>query len=197
MTRLNNDIRADICQKMLDHRFGDEMKELVLDKVKFAEAVYNSVYSKTVRNQMHKLPNGWLCEGYKLQVCFGASYTDVYFSGTCHGKLHYLIRNWKDIPDIHRRVLRKHEHNAAKVYSALDPLSERHEELANRQKTLLNKVSEAEKAITASLSKVSSVERLLDLWPEAKPFLAPYLNQKPQLPSVPVATLNTLLDLPV
>lgn len=199
MTRLNNEIRSHVQKEMLKHRFADAAKELLLDFVEFAEAVYNDIYNKSDRAKMAALPAGWLLEAAKIGVQFGAgcSYIDLRFSGSLDSEINHLLESWKNRPNVTRRVWRKHEYNCAKVYHNDHKLSIRYQMLKTRHADLIKDHQAAKKVIESALAATASVEKLLDLWPESKPFLTPYLNKKPQLPSIPVGQLNTLLDLPV
>ena len=199
MTRLTKDIREAVCTEMLQHRFSDTAKKLVLDKVKFAEKVYNDVYSKSDRTKMDSLPDGWLRKDRGIYVQFGTGkgYCLLSFSGHLTGDLYILARGWKDAPDIYKRVLFKHYGNCAKMYAFDSKFTMDYQDLHNRQQDLLEEVKVAKKAINTALGSTTTVEALVKLWPESEPFLRTYMNTIPKVPSIPTSQLNNLLDLPV
>lgn len=75
------------------------------------------------------------------------------------------------------------------------PLSVQFESLELKSKELSKRKSNLESEVRAVLESVTTVGKLLSVWPEAKE-LIPAQSQKASLPSVNVETLNTVIGLP-
>jgi len=200
-TRLTKDIRDSILTEVLRHRFQDRIEVLIADRAYFAEKVYNDIYRKADREKMEALPNGWLPNNTSIGVQFGDGghrYTTVLFDGAVYGEVG-RVRAKTDKPRerVKRRVPYKHSHGCVKVYEPAHKLSVEHQKLEGRFDELKQDYETAKRQASAALASVSTINRLVEVWPEIEPFARKYDETPPKLPAVPTSELNKLLDLPV
>lgn len=198
--RLTHDIRENIATAALRHRFIKEIEALAADRAALASDVYNDVYRKADREKIEALPAGWLPTVRYAAAKFGeagCAYTQLQFDGSFYGKIQSLrIRNGTaDRQD--RRCLYKHQNGCWKVYEANHKLAVRHGTLSDREASLLASIRTAERQIEASLNSVSTVGALVKAWPEIEPFVKSLCPVTSRLPTLPTASLNEMLKLPV
>lgn len=198
-TRMTNSIREAIANAVMRHRYEAPVKALIAAKAEFAIKVYEDLYAKSTREKMNALPEGWLPSSDNVAVTFGASYDRVYFNGYTSGKLASVVPS-----DDNRRkavclrMLGKHSSGGcAKVYEATHALSIAHSNLEAKERDLKAEFDATRRQVEAAISSVSTVKRLIEIWPEVAPFAEKYEDEKPKLPSLPTEQLNKILDLPV
>lgn len=198
-TRLTNDLRDTIATDILRHRFNEQVDALIADRAALADAVYNDIYRKADREKMEALPKGWLPEETNIGVQFGAPgsrYESLEFSGQFYGKLSALRAKRED-ERVTRRVPHKHRSGCVKVYEEAHKLAIRHQEIDARQSALMAEYDAASRQTKAALVSVSTIKRLIEVWPEVAPFAARHEDAPRQLPAVPTEKLNEMLGLPV
>ncbi len=195
-TRLTTSIREHIAKLALSHRFADELMALVADRAAFAEAVYRDIYKQTEREKMAALPEGWLPTVNHIDVQFGEGcrYLTLWFNGSFYGDLWWIST---PVEVIFKAIPFKHQHGCVKVYEPTHKLSVRFEELDARLTVLRDKHGAAKRQIEAALGSVTTVGKLLELWPEIAPFTKDFNGIPSPLPAIPTSDLNALLDLPV
>lgn len=199
--RLTNDLRETLLYKMLTHRFGEEIVQLVKDRAVFATKVYNDVYDETARRSMAKLPAGWLAEDRALKVKFGNDYSELHFDGRCiYGDvLRCTPQKFRDAKSVvERRVAYNHHNGCAKVYSVREPLAIEFGQLRDRIKDIKAGIERAKGHTDPALKKFSTLQALVKEWPEIEPFAMPYIKSPPvPLPALPTQSLNELYKLPI
>lgn len=198
--RLTHDIREKIATAALRHRFHEEIETLAADRAALANDVYNDVYRKVDREKIEALPAGWLPTVRHAAAKFGeagSSYTQLQFDGGFYGKIQSLRARTGDSARQERRCLYKHQNGCWKIYEANHKLAVRHAALADREAALLVSIRTAERQIEASLNSVSTVGALVKAWPEIEPFVRPLSPVASRLPTLPTASLNEMLKLPV
>ena len=199
--RLTNDIRASIVKKAITHRFRKPVVELLGIQAALADEVYNEIYGPLTQKRMAELPEGWLGVRSGFTVVFGGAHEQIDFDGdyNLNASLRATVPQNRPRPEP-RRFFSVHNshHTPIRVYEARHPLSEKYQTNEAKRSDLMKQVAEAEKALKAALESVTTVGRLLAVWPELKPFCTDLLAAKvPNLPAVPRERLNALLDLPV
>lgn len=201
--KLNTDIRSRVKVRLLRHRFSEEVQALAGDFLLFAEAVYADV----CKDDLPMLQDGVLRPGMlpvisSLGVQFGpgSGYQPIYFNGNDLGsELRMCMPERYSFPSTMRPIPHNLSQGCAKRYENVHPLSDRYFELRSRKDELGRRRSAAEHQIDLALQKATTVAKLVELWPEVRPFVADMLDAPPPppLPAIPVAALNKTLDLPV
>lgn len=194
MTRLTKDIRDEIVLDLLRHSFKERVEALYAERAALAQAIYEDVFSAETRKKMQSLPEGWLPEVKGINARLGSDYSSFDFSGGLYGEINRIAKNGKDET---RRVPSKHKGGCVASYDATHKLALENERLANLRKSLCEEIETAKRAADTAVNAVSTVKRLIEVWPEVNPFASKHSAEKPQLPAVPTDQLNKILGLPV
>ncbi len=197
--KLNSDIRDHLREELLRHRFSKEYVALTKERAALAVAVWMDLYKPSERATIEALPKGWLPEVRGIEARFGTGrygYDDLSFNGEISGSLRILAPKQKPQDPKFMRVAEKHK-RCAKAYDDGHKLQVRHAALKNAEADLERRFKDASSEISAVLNSVSSTARLKEVWPEVGPFVAKFEKAAPALPSLPIASLNKALDLPV
>jgi hypothetical protein len=197
MGKLTNYSREKIVRAVLQHRFAEAVAALVAERAAFAKAVYEDIYQLGDRRKMANLPKGWLPEVETIGVQFGdgRSYHALSFSGAEYGSQAKMLA--KSIEGLSRRVIHSHSRGCAKVYEVTDHLSVTYRALKERSADLTKQIDDAERQTIAAINSASTVNRLIEIWPEVAPFAIKFDPAPVPLPVLPTKKLNALLDLPV
>lgn len=201
-TRLTKDMRVAIRDNAIRHRFGPDVADLVRDFRDLAEAVYNETYG-SIRSRMEELPDGWMPTTGSMSVQLGATYTSLNFDGDFPSRqytsdTHNLVGLQGDIKDIWRRVPDAKKGTCHNSFDARHELSTRHDILRHAAGGLNDLVAKTKRDLYSALDNFTTVEKLLEGWPEIQPFTVGVTPApKTTLPAVPVAALNSALGLPV
>jgi hypothetical protein len=169
IVRLTNFVREQTLKALLAKRFAKEEAALKAEEASFAMKLYKAVYPEY--KQAQKLCEGWISQQSSFRV-------------RDRGQVHrYELSQPMPMPYNQR------DRNMA-------------EELATEGRTLRQKreLYEAQRESArdhakALLWSVSTLKRLLEVWPEAKPFLPKDLEQPPTALTIPMAQLNAVFGL--
>lgn len=176
--RLSNYIKETVISSLLSHAFDE--REKALDKEWFAlgDAVYQDLYPEDVQKKMKALPSGFLPVDDDVRVSFGGDFTRVYFGEN-------------------RMLSRAHQANAARVYDDKHPLSVRHAAFRKAKDALSLEKSGAKSSAQAILDSVTTVKKLIEVWPEVEPFVKQFQQTDTgrYLPALPIKDLNARLGL--
>jgi len=201
MTRLTNDMRSDIVHALMEHTFNDEVRVLCDERAAIANDVYDIHYTGK-SERMEKLPKGWLRTDHDVQ--FRAAGTDhtYYLSGKINVYGRHAIAPLMQFDanrreDVQRRFLQCDYGKTTQVFDPEHSISVRVQIHEASAVALVERVSNARAQAAATLDQFYTVEKLLEAWPEIKPFIPQAKRPAPALPAVPVAALNALFDLPV
>lgn len=177
--RLNKFIRDQILDLMLTHAFGAREKELDKEKYALGNAIYEDVYPEETRKLMESLPGGFLASVGSLKIQFdGRNFTHVHFGEK-------------------RRVAYHHQYNAAKAYDGKHPLSKRLTAYQKAKDQLSSERANAKVDARAVLDSVTTVKKLMEVWPECAEFARPFAAESPsRAVALPIKELNKALGLP-
>jgi hypothetical protein len=197
--RLTNYTREQITNAVLTHRFSEATETLIADRAAFAEEIYSDVYRKSDRERMASLPNGWLPEEDQINVQFGdqRGYESLDYRGHLYGSLNKTRKAGAKGDPTFRRVLNKHYRRCAKVYGDDHRLTKKYHELQASQKELFRQYEEAKRQVEAAVASASTINKLVEVWPEVEPFARAFDTAPLKVPAIPTDKLNKLLDLPV
>lgn len=168
--RLTNYMRDRIMESLLYKRFDGEKKQLVKDQAEFAVRLYQVLFPEWKR--MASLPRGWMPESR-------------YFNVRIRGERHRL-----ELKADFRFPCDDRERNL------------QDEALINEFKLLNERVvkhdddkAAARQQGRAMLHSVTTVKKLLEVWPEVKPFLPKDLANITTALALPVPSLNVMFRL--
>lgn len=193
-TKLTNWIREQIVADLMAHRFTKACDKLVKDRAALAVKVYRDFYSRSLLAKIEALPEGWLPTGSDITAQFSGRVDSLAFSGAVYG----LVSKYRTKTDAaFRPFLSKDVGRVVAVYDASHPLAIIHAELAGRQKELTEQIEAARRQAEVAVNSATTINRLIELWPEVEPFARKHESAKVPLPALPTSELNALLDLPV
>lgn len=197
MTRLTYDMRGEIVNAVLFHKYNEPAVSMVKRLALLADDVYNDILSERDRDIISRLPKNWLPE--VSNVCIdikGRTWHRIYFSGTyINDDLFNFIGD--ETETVFKRIPHKFNGTTWKVYESSDVIAQKITEIIDDKETLIKSIGEDRKRLTATINAFTTVEKLLDAWPEMQNFIPEPKPQKPvQLPALPVEELNKQFNLP-
>lgn len=198
MTRLTKDIKETLLKKLLVHAYKDRVQEAINANAHFAVKVYNDAFAKDLK-QVNALPKGWLVTDTDITVQFGPTVQRLYFRGTLGAySLSDVLRpcGAQIVYDTSYPFPANKKDTVVKQYDGVHPLVSEFDSLKAKFSDLETEIHRATKTIEAAMNSVTTVKKLIEVWPEVEEFAKPYLDQVPNLPSIPRQELNALLDLP-
>lgn len=194
MTRLTNSIRAAICANAIAARFDETKETHQVRRSGFAYKVFNDCFTMRQRNDMASLPEGWLPTVSSIAATFATSFQWLSFNGRLSGRAGSMINGTKfDAPPV--RIPADRLSSALKVYDADHPLAKEYTAITESDGTLREEIDKATRMVSATLDTFTTVEKLVEGWPEVAPFI-PEASAPVQLPAIPRDALNDMLGLP-
>lgn len=176
--RLNKMIKDVVKTRLIKKVFEDGQEKLKKAKARFGNKLYNDVYSLKERKAMEAMPEGFLKTSTSLKVQFQDVFTHVHFD--------------------RRPIAAKHDYSCCKVYDAKDPLCLEWVELKRTEDQLEKEKRKAEVDIGVVLDQVTTLKRLLKIWPEVEPWVKDFAEppvDRTNLPALPISELNKTLGL--
>jgi hypothetical protein len=140
-------MRKSIMTSVMKYRFNNDIELMHKKWAYLADDVYNDMYTTAERKLMAKVPDGWLYKGRNLHVLFGKERATLQMS------------KQRPVP------------NRDKTYEAGHPLEVRYRELIAQSMKLNMERESARNILRAKLWSFRSTERLMEHWPDIKPFL--------------------------
>lgn len=201
MTRMTQPIRDALLSKLLRRAFAQRGNDLITRCADFAQRLYRDAMGPNLA-QIDALPDGWLTTDNDIKVQLGADVKSVYFSGKLY--------NWA-LPETFRksgitsedeiwmRFPEKFKDRVVKQYPGDHALVTEFQKLDNEWNDLSLEISNAMRSAKAAMESVSTVKKLITIWPEVEEFAKEYLEngeQKAILPAIPREHLNNILNLP-
>lgn len=185
--RLTVGMREDIARRIVAHTFDEKFKQLELRRQNFAPICYNHLYDyETTQKKMNELPDGWLAEHECINVRTNYGGFTFYFKG-------------KDDNPIKKRFLWKHGHSLNLDYNKPEDikLSNLISEWQDNKRSYDEERQKAYKDAMAVLNSVTTINRAIEVWPEAEAFIKKFtVYGKANLPAVDMKRLNASLNLP-
>lgn len=200
--RLNEALRTDIREKLIKHRFGPELEQLITLYKALADEAYNLTFTVQERKRMNLLPDGWMTEKSFIEVQLGEQKHQLQFNGELYFQQgtslrHYAYQFWDSRKETERRVPAFYK---TKRLPFTDEFVKRVHRGEQQKAAIGEAFSKALKQIDVMLKSYTTVGTLKAAWPEVAPFL-PKTQPKPvanrSLPVVSIPSLNTALGLPV
>ncbi len=128
MTRLVNEMRATIINRMIAHTFGKRIAFLQTEQAACAVAIYEDVFSKKHRDLIDTLPQGWLPTDDDIYVTVDQRNHRFTFSGD-FASSPYNDRGHGELRTHLTKVLRSFPHSkhqvCLKVYETASGLGDR------------------------------------------------------------------------
>lgn len=201
-TRLTNNIRESLLKKLLTRAFQERSQDLVDRCAAFAVRVYDDVYRGKLE-QINGLPSGWLPQEDYVTVSMGTDHVRMRFNGSLGGwGLPEALRETGAVRENLKKPMPYGDASGRRVskqYEATSKLAEEYEALKREQQDLCEEISAAKRTASAAMNSVSTVKKLIEVWPEVEEFAKSYLvegERRAVLPDIPRDKLNAALNLP-
>ncbi|MFH1806866.1 MAG: Nmad5 family putative nucleotide modification protein [Pseudomonadota bacterium] len=180
--RLTNKLRDQILKDLINHKFAAEDAQLFAVENQIGDDIYADFYGPAIIKKMDDMPDGALPRADMARVNIAGFNLNISMS-----KLRPIFHTDK----------RGHEvFNAGRTYPRDHEIAKRWTALENRRSVLSADKRDAKAQAGAVLYSAGTVKRLLEIWPEVKPFI-PAEPPQAQLPVIITADLNKALGLPV
>lgn len=176
--RLNGYIRDAITKAVMSKTNFQQNIDKLKEQYFTAEEVYEAFYTKAVRDKMYALPEGWLEEHESCYVSFGGQRLYMYFEKNDSGKRQS------------KRFLNKD--NGSMVFPVDHKLTVKFTKNFQEKQKLEEELYRFQCKVEATLRSVTTVPKLLTVWPELKDIVPPELfyYDSPQLPAIITEDLN-------
>lgn len=174
--RLTNSIRQSIKNRILDHGFSKREIEFEAYESKLAEKIYDRIYSDKHQALMATMPEGFLDT---------RSHAHFYINGE---SFNY------ELPGVYRCA----SNIEALSMSSDDKLASLCLDHRAKKKAFLAEKQEASSQARAVLASVSTLAKLLEIWPEIEKFTAEVGGVEKPITAlaIPIKSLNLSLGLP-
>lgn len=173
--KLTGQIRKDIIHNLVTKRFDEERKALKAEENKLALISWELAFTPAHFKLLRQCPAIWFSETRTIKGRYGYEHINL-----CTEEPVPLPEN--------------------KQYSALIALDDNHDhtikvrDWKRRWDEFFARRDKAQRMAKATLESVTTVGRLVEVWPEVKPFVPEVA--KAGLPMVPVKALNEAFSLP-
>jgi hypothetical protein len=184
MSRLTNEIRYDLRKKILNHGFLKSYGAILKEEQQLAKEVYDVQYPAAVQKHMQALPDKFLPTGTTITVYVGGQCIELRLK-----EPHRFAYKWRD---------RYHQEDPFALVPG-DQLADRCLKWARAKKKQSDEYQEAKLKTKKVLESVTTLKKLIEVWPEIEVFVMPFIKDKTKAVTalaVPIASLNRVLDLP-
>ena len=219
-TRLTVSIKEMLTHRLLEHAFTARSRAQVEAECELALTIYDCVMDtmkvridngtgpeKTMREVLALLPAGWpsMQDYFKARIGGKMINFDTYDGmESTYGQNKDLV-GLERVREYDKKKLRFPPgftpNSTLAAYEARDAFAIRAKELRRTREDLLEEIRAARRSTRATLDSVTSIQKLIVIWPEVEPFAAPFMQKETQaaaiLPVVARERLNDSLGLPV
>lgn len=191
--RLTKDMKTEIVDALLAHKFKPLVAELAKEVATFAVAAHAAHFGDRLA-RMNALPKGWL---HETDVMNSARYEDNYYSIYYNGQIvlryssaatHFVFTKYK--VEGGKKYLRHLSSETSVKPKNAGPL-------LDKVITLQKEYDEMRSQLNSTLYPFNNADKLIEHWPEVKPFVPDYVPPVKNLPAVQSGELNAKLGLPV
>lgn len=195
MSRLSNNIRAEMAQTLVRHRFAERADALMIESRVLFGLVYDDHYGPKVRANMEALEKsfkGALNTGSELMVNLMGRMIHVGATAFGAGGIFWS-------PEIVARPFLKDQIGYRSHVGMLDDhvLAKRLVAFADDRKHLIEEIDPAYRRALGTLAQFQNGKKLAEGWPEAMPLIGSLIPENDRtLPVVQVAALNAEFKLP-
>lgn len=178
-TRLNKELKEDILDALIARTFSKKRDALRKARKDFALELYNSLYPPEMLARMKALPDGFFRTTLSLRV------NDDSWQGK-----EYKFDDPKIIAACHNGKLEKSQIGPA--------MYDKHEKQIDKERKLKTAIDEASAKAMSVMNSVSTVKRLIEVWPDIKKIAEPFdigvasIN----VPAIRIEELNKAFELP-
>jgi hypothetical protein len=173
--RLTQGMKDEIINNMKRQLFKGRKDAVLKKKEQLGEEVYHHIYSKDDRAMMENAPEGAF--GYRTHL-------DVRFHG----------EGWYESIDLAkaRPVFAREERSSIKLPEG-SPFKKKYLAINAEGELIKDEMKALEQRANAIMASITTVKKLLEVWPEAEAYLPEEPPKVDNLPAIPVASLNEMI----
>jgi hypothetical protein len=204
--RLTKYTRERIRNEILQYKYAQTsgiLKELIHEHKSLATMAYNTLGESNLA-KLEALPNGWIQEVDYIRIAIGSDMKQLNFSGSLVYDLGYSVWNALGGKNVVETVKPKRVPNSMTNcftrFEARDDFANRYSSYYSKVMKVKEEYGQTSRMVTAALAAATTSNRLIETWPESKPFVDKVIGTPVVTStaiSVPIATLNEKLGLPV
>lgn len=200
-TKLTNHIRESILKDLLAYAFLERAQAQIDAECDFSTAVFEDVYSKHL-DMIKSAPDGFFAMDDDFKVYFDYECQRLDFGCGFDFNVPADWRSFgvKNRENANRRMPSGARSNQAiKRYDLDHAMTVKFLKLKADREALKLEIERTSRTAKATLASVSTISKLIDVWPEARVFAEKYAVQgeaKAILPAIPRRELNNALGLP-
>lgn len=170
-------MKDSILDALMERAFKERRDALKARKLALGDKVYKRLYTAAEIKAIKKVAGEFIRTRTGLNVKFGGDFCNV---------------SWgEDRPS-------SREREGTLILNASDPLTDEYRDIEADKKKLGEDERRAKLEAQGKLNSASTVQRLIEIWPEVKPLAEPYLKVKrAPLPVLQNDVLNKTFKLPV
>ena len=199
--RLTNSIRQSIVTDLIKHAFLDRAQAQLDAECLLIKQIWDDIIG-TKQSILDSAPTGWFQKdnGFKIAIDREVTRLNLItgFSSGYNCKLRRVGARRDDIFDI-TMPYNATRGSCLKNYKSDSILGKRLQDLTASHDLLSEAIDSSQRTAIVTLNSVSSIAKLVDIWPECAVFAEPYRingEQRAILPAIPRAELNAALCLP-
>ncbi len=214
-TRLTNAIKDELTTQLLKHAFSDRCQKMVNAEIKFSQKMYDKYLSDTfvqmegkkvaLKDALAILPDTWTSGDYEIRIQFAGETIELSKYYGLGNRYHsYELPGITYTADSERQQWvyppKYQPYHANYIVDARHKLNDEYNKLLGFRKDLEKEISTVTATTRATLNSVTSIQKLIILWPEVEAFASKFLTEKAvanqMLPVIQREKLNDVLGLP-
>lgn len=205
MTKMTNEIRKAVVRDILVYRYQKAMQALIVERQKLTVEVWEACFSKDKQKLLREAPSSFFYKSSNFNVQVSGRTLQFYTSGDFVDRDSY---NPKFQPTFYNQIKGKVPppdplplpyksiHGTVGVIDSGTPLAERVMDVFNRSDTFEKEMATARAELYAALDSFTTVEKMIQIWPDVEKFAKPFIARPTFLPATQINRMNTLLKLP-
>ena len=181
--RLTNDLRDIICRKAVSHAFDPKKEALTQVEHGLAKEAYEAVFSDADRKAVAKVGKDWV----RFDSCLKFNVGGLTITLNAAGEgfpVPYRINGYRGY--------------SCNILGTVEfgELADRIQKHANDLEAYEAERTKAAKQLSAMLSKINTIKKLREVWPEGAQFYSKYeVESVAALPAIRVDEINSMLGL--
>jgi hypothetical protein len=201
INRLTNAMRSSILDDLILYGFKDKMQAQYDAELTFVKKVWDDVFSKQ-QEAIDAAPSSWFKTQYSFKVGFDNVISELSFQHGFSANYREAWSNFGVNTDGANKVRMPHSATTyipVKNYLAKSSMGKQLAALGDISDDLFAEVKTTKIATEVALSRISTISKLIDAWPECASFVEPYRvmgEKEALLPMVSREALNVTLGLP-
>ncbi len=174
--KLTKEIKANIVENAVRGTLGDRLKQLETERNALAEIIYNAVYPADIQAAMAKLPDTFFVENANMRFMLDGKHEhDV------------TLNSSRKVGAVH-----SYRYNSPLLeVSTTNAMGQRFLAYTTARKQYYDDRIKLRDAMEALLAGISSIKKLLEVWPEGRAYYAAYLDGP--LPNAPTVTATAVI----